>query len=257
VTHEINADPEIWELREKFGDRAGFVWLECLAIADRNEGVVGPASDQTRNQLASKCRTSRVKVGLVLDWCRVKGWLLFDSDVRVAKFPKYHKTRESKSIPSYPNLPNLPNHPNLKRQQQPSADHPADAGKNDKVDAPRVLSDEKLKTRQNQKLEPRETPWGKIFARLYLSDQRRFAKLAGWIESKRRTDSYTDAEIASTLLAFEHNDKTGPPVDNWWPYLNVLIDKKTAKDNAREFESDHGRIKSEEAKWARANLLGL
>ncbi len=110
VTHDINADPEIWELREKFTDRAGFIWLECLAIADRNSGVVGPASDQTRNQLASKCRTSRVKVESVLDWCRVKGWLRFGEDIEVAKWSKYNKTRDTKKLPSYPNLPNPPNH---------------------------------------------------------------------------------------------------------------------------------------------------
>lgn len=111
VTHEINADPELWELREIHGDRAGFIWLECLSIADRNDGVVGPASDQTRNQLASKCRTSRVKVESVLDWCRVKGWLVFGEHVQVANYKKYHRSEERKKLPSYPNLPNLPDLP--------------------------------------------------------------------------------------------------------------------------------------------------
>ena len=94
VTHDINADPELWELRELYGDRAALVWLEMLSIADRNRGVVGPESDQTRNQLASKCRSSRVKVGLILDWCRVKGWLVSDQGLRVAKWSKYNKTRD-------------------------------------------------------------------------------------------------------------------------------------------------------------------
>lgn len=101
--HEINADPEMWELRETFGDRAGFVWLECLSIAGRNEGMVGPDSDQTRNQLASKCRSSRVKVGLVLDWCRVNGWLISDEGLRVAKWGKYNGTREKIKYPKRKN----------------------------------------------------------------------------------------------------------------------------------------------------------
>ena len=94
VTHDINADPELWELRDNFGDRAVLIWLECLSIADRNKGLVGPDSEHTRNQLASKCRSSRVKVGLVLDWYRVKGWLISDGGLRVAKWVKYNKTRD-------------------------------------------------------------------------------------------------------------------------------------------------------------------
>lgn len=114
MSHDINADPEMWELRETFGDRAGFIWLECLAIADRNSGKVGPDSDFTRNHLASKCRTNRTKVRLVLDWCRVKGWLVFGEHIQVTKWLKYNKSRDVKKIPSYPNLPNLPNQPSLK-----------------------------------------------------------------------------------------------------------------------------------------------
>lgn len=100
VTHDINSDPEIWELREAFGDRAGFIWLECLSIGDRNSGVIGPVSDQTRNQLAAKCRTPRTRVGLVLDWCRTRGWLVSDTHWRIAKWRKYNKTRDGDESPS-------------------------------------------------------------------------------------------------------------------------------------------------------------
>ena len=85
VTQDINADPELWELRESYGDRAVLVWLEILSIADRNLGLVGPDSDQTRNQLASKCRTNRAKVGLILGWCRVRGWLGSEDGLRGVK----------------------------------------------------------------------------------------------------------------------------------------------------------------------------
>lgn len=78
VTHDINGDPEMWELRDKFGDRAGFVWMEILSISDRNDGLVGHNLDQLRNQLASKCRTSRVKVDAIINWCRDRSWLLPD-----------------------------------------------------------------------------------------------------------------------------------------------------------------------------------
>jgi len=116
VSHDINADPEMWELREKFTDRAALIWLEMLSIADRNSGVVGPASDHTRNQLASKCRTSRAKVESVLGWCRVKGWLLFGQDIRVAKWAKYNKTRDVNNSPSLPSEPTKPYIKSVKKQ---------------------------------------------------------------------------------------------------------------------------------------------
>ena len=100
VTHDINADPELWELRDLYGDRAALIWLEMLSIADRNAGLVGPDSDQTRNQLASKCRSSRVKVGLILDWCRTKAWLVSDNGLRIANYWKYHRTEERNQIPA-------------------------------------------------------------------------------------------------------------------------------------------------------------
>jgi hypothetical protein len=50
----------------------------------------------------------------VLDWCRVKGWLVFGEHIQVTKWLKYNKSRDVKKIPSYPNLPNLPNQPSLK-----------------------------------------------------------------------------------------------------------------------------------------------
>lgn len=78
VTHDINADPEMWELRDKFGDRAGFVWLEILSIADRNDGRVGDDFEQLRNHLASKCRSTRQRVEQVLDWCLTRHWLVSD-----------------------------------------------------------------------------------------------------------------------------------------------------------------------------------
>jgi hypothetical protein len=151
VSHDINADPEMWELRETFGDRAGFIWLECLAIADRNSGVIGPDSDHTRNHLASKCRTNRAKVKSIIAWCMRRGWIAvglpsdrhriavgfepdmnptptrYESDtsptptqsilsnyLRVAKWAKYNKTRDAKKPPSLPSEPSEPTKPSLK-----------------------------------------------------------------------------------------------------------------------------------------------
>src|SRR5688572_26945647 len=99
VTHDINSDPEVWELRDRFGDRTGFVWLEMLSIADRNEGIVGPNSGSTRAALASKCRTSRAKVESVFGFARDKGWIELNPNVRVLKYAEYHRTREPNKNP--------------------------------------------------------------------------------------------------------------------------------------------------------------
>ena len=132
VTHDINADPEIWELREEFGDRAGFVWLEILSIADRNDGLLGPDSPQLRTVLASKCRVYSPKVHAILDWCLGRGWLEFKDGLRVANYWKYHRTREPKEIltgnSKTPLLPNLsePTEPNSKekRKSKSKTDYP-------------------------------------------------------------------------------------------------------------------------------------
>ncbi len=132
VTHDINADPEMWELRERFTDRAGFVWLECLSVADRNSGVIGPNCDQLFKTLACKCRLRANKVRTILEHCCNKGWtklelsehlvgtkLIQSECFIVAKWAKYNKTRDAKKLPSYPNPPNPPNLPNKNTAAQP------------------------------------------------------------------------------------------------------------------------------------------
>jgi len=99
VSHDINSDPEMWDLRERFGERAGFVWLEMLSIADRNEGITGPNSGSTRAAIAAKCRTSRAKVESVFGYAETLGWIKLDTHVRVLNFSKYHRTWEHQKIP--------------------------------------------------------------------------------------------------------------------------------------------------------------
>ena len=110
VSHDINADPEVWELTDTFGDRALRVWIEMLSIADRNRGLVGPDSDYTRIAVASKSRMSRVKVRLIFDWCLIKVWLVSDNGLRIAKWAKYNRRREIDQIPrGKPTVPLLDN----------------------------------------------------------------------------------------------------------------------------------------------------
>src|SRR3990167_7843244 len=99
VSHDINSDPEVWELTDIFGDRALRVWIEMLSIADRNRGLVGPDSDHSRIAIASKSRMSRVKVRLIFDWCLIRGWLVSDDGLWIAKWLKYNRERDNDKIP--------------------------------------------------------------------------------------------------------------------------------------------------------------
>ncbi|KKL94726.1 hypothetical protein LCGC14_1861800 [marine sediment metagenome] len=139
VSHDFNSDPELWELRDKFGDRAGFVWLEILSTADRNEGKLGPSSLQLHAILASKCRVYSPKVRSILEWCLGKGWLILDGDLRVANYAKYHKTREPNEIPPgkpKASPPSEPSEPILPKEihKNVSSSEPVGKGSSDKWD---------------------------------------------------------------------------------------------------------------------------
>lgn len=127
VSHDINADPEIWELTDQFGVTGLRAWLEILSIADRNEGVLPGLWESYPRLLAGRCQsTSRYLVGVCQFASR---WLLVDSQgiARVVNYRKYHRSREPNSLP--PDLPDLPNHPeeNLKKDSLvgKAADAPA------------------------------------------------------------------------------------------------------------------------------------
>jgi len=113
VSHDINADPEMWELTDRCGDRALRVWLECLSIADRNSGKIGKDGPQLYKVIATKCRLRSNKVATILQLSRNLVWTKLDDCgcLHVVKWPKYNKTRVANNFPSYPNL-SSPNHPN-------------------------------------------------------------------------------------------------------------------------------------------------
>ena len=112
VNHDINADPELWELTNTFGDRALRVWLEVLSIADRNKGEIPGKWETYPSVLAGRTKSTTRHLVTVCKW--LTRWLDVDSQgvARVRNYAKYHKTRGENSVP--PNLtePNLtePNH---------------------------------------------------------------------------------------------------------------------------------------------------
>ena len=96
VSHDINSDPEVWELTDKFGDRGLRAWLECLSIADRNDGYIPGQSDTLLRALSIKLNTSQTRLRLILDWLLMRTWLVSDPLLRVRNYITYKPSREAK-----------------------------------------------------------------------------------------------------------------------------------------------------------------
>jgi hypothetical protein len=99
--------------------------------------------------------------------------------------------------------------------------------------------------------EPRKD-WHKPFKEIYQSDQGRFALLFGWCIAAENK-GYAGARVADALTEFQRYDAKSK-VDSWARYLDILIDRRTARDNARDFENAHDSEKEAEAAWAKGNL---
>ena len=122
TSHDINADPEVWELTDLLGDRALRIWLEILSIADRNEGDIpgwsgeqfAEPSPQLRRSLAGRCRTTGETVRRASRFFDERSWTVPGMPHRVRNHAEYHRTREPNKIPqgnqlvSPPILPILP-----------------------------------------------------------------------------------------------------------------------------------------------------
>jgi hypothetical protein len=111
VSHDINRDPEMWDLEAKFGGKALHVWLELLSIADRNDGDIPGELDgiSTAVSWASRIRTTKGR--RILDDMLTRGWLHVDGCLKVSKWLEYHRTRGPNKAPSEPSEPSEPSYP--------------------------------------------------------------------------------------------------------------------------------------------------
>lgn len=129
VSHEINSDPEVWELTDTFGDWLLRVWLQMLSIGDRNEFRIKGERRWIESRMATLWRSNsrrygtewrRNRVSMALDWMVNKGWIRFESDgIFICNQAKYNIARGTKEIPvgkpiaSPPSSPSLPSDPSL------------------------------------------------------------------------------------------------------------------------------------------------
>jgi len=114
-SQEFNSDAEGWELTDTFGDRSIRIWIEILAILDRerNNWKLVEGWDSV---ISRKVRQSPATVSRVVGWMSAKSWLEVrqvstsgQPEVLYApNFAKYRKTAaEPKLSPNPPNPPNL------------------------------------------------------------------------------------------------------------------------------------------------------
>ena len=114
VSRDLNDDSQVWELTNKFGDRAIRVWLEVLAVLDRVDNswhLQGP----WEAGLARKCRLKLKTIRSVLQFMLDSRWIIITKPAHDDNPPimstrnywKFHKMRESKEDKQAP-PPNLP-----------------------------------------------------------------------------------------------------------------------------------------------------
>lgn len=121
VSRDLNDDAQLWELTDKFGDRAIRVWLEILAILDRVDNC-WRMEGSWESGLVRKCRLKRKTIRQVIQYLVVTHWVLITEDphdgytsiMSARNYWKFHKMRESKGDKQVPPL-NLP-YPNQEKK---------------------------------------------------------------------------------------------------------------------------------------------
>ena len=133
VNQDINGDPKSWELSNRFGVTGLRAWLECLSIADRNEGVLpGPWRDYVKI-LAARCQSTTRHLAAVCQWLTSESadgqqssrcWVVVNSK-GIASIPKWreynriqgpNKTPTRDLISSPPSEPSEPSEPSKKKK---------------------------------------------------------------------------------------------------------------------------------------------
>lgn len=102
VSQEINHDPEMWEMTEKFGDKALRVWLQILSALDRGDNEY-KLSGLWLSQLSKTTKTNMKTVLPAVLWMIERKWLIVSGDISecadwvqtsrrlAADFPQTHR----------------------------------------------------------------------------------------------------------------------------------------------------------------------
>jgi len=121
VSHDINSDPEVWELTDKFGERAFRIWMEILSIADRYDGLVPGEIKYLSSTLAAKCKSRSRTVEGIIKYAADKEWIVYDPVRRLRNQLKYRPRRETNKTPPgkhYAPPPHSPHTPALPKDKK-------------------------------------------------------------------------------------------------------------------------------------------
>jgi len=215
LAHGFNRDPQVRELRKKYADWMGYVWQELTLIADLNGGVVTGTPEQIGESLAYISLTKRPSLSAkcitnALGFMEKCGWIAVQTDrVLVLNYLKYHPKETVKKVPT-----------NEQTNEQTNEVKNQDA----KGDAKGVVS--------NLVFQPTGlNPLIKEVAdRIFLSNRPKFAKLIVWIKEAQK-EKYRDDVIATALMDFE---RYASRIDNWWKYLDGILNRVEKNINAKE-----------------------
>jgi hypothetical protein len=237
-SQEFNSDPEGWELTNTFGDRMLRVWLQILAIGDRNGGVIKGTPEQWAPVFARTVfsknnqkwfRRDSETVLKALRWFSEKHWIRIregsDPALIIVNYAKYHKTRSENSPP--------PNHPNLSEPSEPLRSTHSPSADSKIVGKKREL-DPKIK---------------EVTDLLFRRHREKFIKcrVMTWIGEAQKNNFPTDL-IAETLKSFAPR---AAEIDNWYPYLDKIIYKLDKDRNRDIHDIEHERNKQETAELAK------
>ena len=123
VSHDFIRDPEVQDLRRRFGHWMSDVWLEMLSVADRNEGrIQGNAERIALGYSWIALESNRKARSIILNalgFMVERGWIEDRKDhFLVRNYSEYHRTRKHieshrgiKEVPSEPSYPNEPSYP--------------------------------------------------------------------------------------------------------------------------------------------------
>ena len=247
VSHDINADPEVWEMRNTFGEWTLSVWLQMLSIADRNEGEITGDRKHIARSLAwlwstdsrrysARWRSDRLQI--VFDWMLDRRWIeARQTGFFVRNYAKYHRTRVTNQAPSEPSEPSEP----LKIKSKPASPPPVD------------------KSNKNSQIEE----VFRVAKQISGTDSHRCRELCAFVaKTVKQGLKFGDSEeVINDAILYTFNAlkaravKEGRPIDEalLWPYLQQTYKFKRTK--ALETESD--RYKREPMQKAGAILESL
>lgn len=242
VSHDINADPEVWEMRHTFGEQSLAVWLQILSVCDRNEGEFRGDLDWIAYSLtpvwgsnSKRYNTEwrRNKIRMTIEWMANKGWIEIRADSIITRNHwKYHKARERNEFP--PNLPNLSEPSEPFKNPDPATPEPSVVSKIQRNGLKSVPPPPGGK----KPLDPAIKKWAD---EIYARDHKKYERLIAWITAAQNT--YATEVIAETLRLFVPR---ATEVTSWWGYLDKILDRTEGIYNARAAEAESARHKEED-----------